>query len=72
MTPLQQRKRRGEETIKRYRPLSGPDSYACAADAIADILLFIAQNDSEATQLLQSAEMDFRSELQGESFLTEG
>ncbi|MBV9304302.1 MAG: hypothetical protein JOY62_14445 [Acidobacteriaceae bacterium] len=72
MTTLQQRKRRAEEIIKKYRSISGGDPYAAASDAIADILLFIAQDETEATQLLQCAEMDFRSELQGETFLTEG
>ena len=72
MSTLEERKRRGQEAIKRYRAVSGNDAYAAAVDAITDILLFVAQNEGEATQLLQSAEMDFRSEAQGESFLTEG
>ena len=72
MSILEQRKRRGAEIIKKYRSTSGTDPYACAVDAIADILLFVAQSEGELSQLLQSAEMDFRSEVQGESFLTEG
>jgi hypothetical protein len=72
MSTLEERKRRGQETIKRYRAVSGNDPYAAAVDAITDILLFVAQAESEATQLLQSAEMDFRSEAEGERFLTEG
>ncbi len=72
MSTLEERKRRGAELIKRYRPVSGTDSYACAADAIADILLFVAQTQEEGLQLLQSAEMDFRSTTEGETFLTEG
>jgi hypothetical protein len=35
-------------------------------------LLSVAQSESEGTQLLQSAEMDFRTEAEGERFLTEG
>ena len=72
MTTLEQRKRRGQDTIKRYRSIGDVDSYASAVDAIADILLFVAQTESEATQLLQSAEMEFRNEAEGERFLTEG
>jgi hypothetical protein len=72
MSTLEERKRRGQETIKRYRTVTGVDPYACAVDAITDILLFVAQAETEATQLLQSAEMDFRTEAEGERFLTEG
>ncbi|MFL6354858.1 MAG: hypothetical protein ACJ74Z_23830 [Bryobacteraceae bacterium] len=52
--------------------MNNNDSYASAVDAIADILLFVAQSEAEGTQLLQSAEMDFRNEAQAERFLTEG
>ena len=72
MSTLEERKRRGQETIKKYRDVSGTDPYTAAVDAITDILLFVGQNEGEATQLLQCAEMDFRNEAQGESFLTEG
>ena len=72
MQNLEQRRRRGGETIKRYRASSGTDTYACAADAITDILLCIAQNEDEATQVLQSAEMDFRAAFEGERFFSEG
>ncbi len=72
MATIEERKRRGQETIKRYRGCSGTDPYACAVDAITDILLFVAQTENEGTQLLQSAEMDFRNALEGESFVTEG
>ena len=71
-TPLEERKRRGQELIKRYRAISGTDPYACAADVISDILLSVAQNEEEATQLLQSAEMEFRNATESESFLNEG
>lgn len=71
-TPLEERKRRGQELIKKYRLVSGTDPYACAADVISDILLAVAQNEDEATQLLQSAEMEFRNAIENESFLNEG
>jgi len=72
MSTLRERKRRGEEICKKYRPISGNDSYACAADAICEILLSVAQNESEARQILHSAEIDFRHVAETESFLAEG
>ncbi len=72
MSTLRERIRRGEEILKLYRGRSGNDRYAMAADAIADILLQVAQTHAEAVQLLQSAEIDFRNTAEGESFLTEG
>ncbi|MBV9759875.1 MAG: hypothetical protein JO340_04880 [Acidobacteriaceae bacterium] len=69
---LEQRKRRGQETTKKYRPLSGEDCYACAVDAIADILIATAQSEEEATQLLHAAEVDFRNSAEVESFFAEG
>jgi hypothetical protein len=72
MSTLEERKRRGEELVSKYRRVNNNDPYASAVDAIADILLFVAQSEAEATQLLQSAEMDFRNEAQAERFLTEG
>ncbi len=72
MPTPEERRRRGQETVKKYRSCSGTDPYACAADAIADILLFVAQTENEATQLLQSAEMDFRSAREGEDIVAEG
>ena len=72
MSTLEERRRRGEEILKRYRARTGYDSYACAADAIGDILLGVAQSEEDAAQVLQSAEMDFRSAFAGESFFTEG
>jgi hypothetical protein len=72
MSTVEERKRRGEEIVRRYRRVNNNDTYASALDAIADILLFVAQSEAEATQLLQSAEMDFRNEVQAERFLTEG
>ncbi len=72
MATVQERKKRGGETIKQYRSVSGGDAYACAADAIADILLFVAQNPDEGTQLLQCAEMDFRCLIEVENLFSEG
>ena len=72
MSTLEERKRRGEELVRRYRRVNNNDPYASAADAITDILLFVAQSEAEATLLLQSAEMDFKNEVQAEKFLTEG
>lgn len=72
MATLEERKRRGEDALKKYRTLSGTDPYACATDAISDILLSVAQNEGEATQLLQCAEMEFRNAMEGESFVSEG
>ena len=72
MSTLRERIRRGEQVLKLYRGRNGNDRYAMAADAIADILLQVAQSHEEAVQLLQSAEIDFRNTAEGESFLTEG
>lgn len=72
MGTFEERKRRGEEILKKYKSKTATDVYTCASDAIADILLFVAQNEEEGTQVLQSAEMDFRTTCEGETFLTEG
>jgi hypothetical protein len=72
MTTLQERKRRGEENIKKYRRESGNDVYAAAADAIADILLFVAQSPSEGRRILHNAERNFMDFAEGAEFLTEG
>ena len=72
MATLRERKKRGEEIVKKYKPSNLNDPYTCAVDAIADILLFVAQSQSEATQMLHSAEIDFRNSAEGEAFLTEG
>jgi hypothetical protein len=72
MVTIKERKRRGEETTKRYRTLTGNDSYASAVDAIADILLAVAQTEREATQLLHSAEAEFRNQFESEQIVSEG
>lgn len=69
---VDERKRRGQDILKKYRGTSGTDPYACAADAIADILLFVAQTEEEGRQTLHAAEMDFRNAAEGESFAAEG
>ena len=69
---VDERKRRGQDIVKKYRSCSGTDPYACAADAIADVLLFVAQSEEEGTKILHSAEMDFRNAAEGESFAAEG
>jgi hypothetical protein len=69
---IDERKRRGQEAVKKYRSCTGTDPYACAADAIADILLFVAQSEDEGTKILHSAEIDFRNAVEGESFAAEG
>jgi hypothetical protein len=72
MFTLEERKRRGEETLKKYLSLSGNDAYSRAVDAITDILLSVAQNEDEGNQMLHCAEMDFRNAVEGEQFVTEG
>ena len=71
MATLRERKQRGEQIVKLYRSRSS-DTYYSAADAIADVLLFVAQTHDEAINILQAAEVDFRNTAEGESFLTEG
>ena len=72
MATLRERKKRGEEIVKKYKPSNVNDPYSCAVDAIADILLFVAQSQAEGTQILHSAEIDFRNLVEGEMFLSEG
>jgi hypothetical protein len=72
MSTLVERKRRGEETLKRYRRCTGTDPYACAIDAIADVLLAVSQSEGETTQILHAAEIDFRNTAEGEVFIGEG
>ena len=69
---VDERKRRGQEIVKKYRSSSGTDPYACAADAITDVLLFVALNEDEAVKIMHSAEMDFRNSMEGEGFASEG
>jgi hypothetical protein len=72
MSTVKERKRRGEEITKRYRAITGNDPYASAVDAIADILLAVAQTEREAIQIIQAAEIEFRNAAELESFLAEG
>ncbi len=72
MPNLKDRKRRGEEIAKKYRTLTGNDTYAGAVDAIADLLLAVAQTEREATQILHSAEIEFRNQFESEQIVSEG
>ncbi len=72
MSELEERKRRGQEIIKKYRSSGATDIYTCATDVITDILLFVAQSEDEGTQILQSAEMDFKLASEKERFFSEG
>jgi hypothetical protein len=72
MATIRERKKRGEEIVKKYKPSNLNDPYACAVDAIADILLYVADNQTEGRKILHSAEIDFRNSAEGEAFLTEG
>lgn len=69
---LKARKKRGDEIISRYSARTVDDKYAAASDAIADILLAVAQSDREAGQILHSAEVDYRNAAESESFVSEG
>jgi hypothetical protein len=72
MASFEERRRRGSEIVKKYKPSCANDAYAAATDAIADILLAIAEGEDEARQVLSAAEIDYRSALEGESFAGEG
>jgi len=72
MSTLSERRRRGEDIRKKYRAISGTDAYACATDAIGDILLAVAKSEQEAARLLHAAEIDFRNAAEAESFMAEG
>lgn len=72
MSLQEARKKQGREIVKKYSNGGKSDSYAAASDAIADILLAIAETEEEASQLLQSAEMDFRCALETASLADEG
>ena len=72
MATIRERKKRGEEIVKKYKPSSINDPYTCAVDAIADILLYVAESQTDGRKILHSAEVDFVSAAEGEAFLTEG
>ena len=72
MATIRERKKRGEEIVKKYKPSSINDPYTCAVDAIADILLYVAESQADGRRILHSAEVDFISSAEGEAFLTEG
>jgi len=72
MATIRERKKRGEEIVQKYKPSNINDPYTCAVDAIADILLYVAENQTDGRKILHSAEVDFISSAEGEAFLTEG
>ncbi|MDQ2775080.1 MAG: hypothetical protein M3Y57_09215 [Acidobacteriota bacterium] len=72
MATSDDRKKRGQEILKKYRSVSGSDAYSAASDAIADILLSVAQNEQEATRILHAAEVDYRSTAEGDDVAAEG
>ena len=71
MSRHEERRKRGDELLKKYRA-SGNNKYAAAADAIADILLCVAEDPGEAEQVITAAEEDFRCMLEDEGFVAEG
>jgi hypothetical protein len=72
MPMSEERRRRGQEIVKRYKSVSGSDAYAAATDAIADILMFVAKDSEEAGKILHCAEVDFSNELESEDLISEG
>jgi hypothetical protein len=71
MVRPEERRKRGSELMKKYRA-SGNDKYAAASDAMADILLSVAENTEEASQMLRAVEEDFRCTVEEEGFCAEG
>ena len=71
MSRHEERRKRGEELLKKYKS-SGSNKYAAATDAIADILLCVAEDPVEAEQVITAAEEDFRCTLEEEGFVAEG
>jgi hypothetical protein len=69
---LKARKRRGEEMVAKYQAADRTNRYASVVDAITDLLLAVAQNAGEATQILHAAEVEYRNAAESESFVTEG
>jgi hypothetical protein len=69
---LRERKKNGEAIVAKYQALLRNDKYASAVDAIADILLAVAQTDGEGTQILHAAEVEFRNSAEMENFVSEG
>lgn len=71
MSQNEERRKRGAELLKKYRS-SGSNKYAAAADAIADVLLSVADTPDEADQIIQAAEEDYRCTVEAEGFVAEG
>lgn len=72
MASPEERKKRGAEIVKKYKPSCGQDAYAAANDAITDILLAVASDEDDAGRMLQGAEADYRSTIEGERIAGEG
>ena len=68
----EERRKRGQEVLKKYRSTSGTDKYSAAADAIVDILLCTAEDEDEGAQILRAAEADYREVCECENFAAEG
>lgn len=68
----EERRKRGGELLRKYLGTAGGDKYAAASDAIADILLAVAEQEDDARKLLQSAEEDYRCTIEQEGFVGEG
>jgi hypothetical protein len=72
MMTLKARKKSGEGLIAKYLTRAANDKYDAAVDAIADILLAIAQDDADAIKILHAAEVEFRNAAEMETFVSEG
>ncbi len=72
MALAEDRRKRGAEIIKKYGRIAGTDRYAAAADAIADILLSVAESEREAVQILHAAQMDYQCSVENEDLAAEG
>ena len=71
MSKQEERRKRGADVLKKYRSAGG-NKYAVAADAIADILLCVADTQEEANQVIRAAEEDYRCTVETEGFVAEG
>jgi hypothetical protein len=60
MAILEDRRKRGADILKKFGRSSDGNKFDAASDAIADILLSVADTQDDAEQILRAAEMDFR------------
>lgn len=72
MASFEERKRRGAEIVKKYKPGAGNDSYAAATDALTDILLAVCENPDEAERMMHAVDMEYRGLLESENIVGEG